>query len=455
MAKEVRSSRTHPRSGPECPPGVRALLIGGGGREHALGWKMAQSPRLEALWLTHPENAGLAPLGKACPVSLDRRDQWRLKKWLNAQAINLIVIGPEAPLAAGLADDLAAPGRAIFGVGRDAARLESDKAWAKQLMRSAAIPTGEGRAFSNHEKAREYLLSREDDLPVIKASGLAAGKGVVIPETMEEAEEALEAMMKQRRFGDAGSTVVIEERLQGSEVSILALVDGRNIYILEPCRDHKRAFDNDEGPNTGGMGAICPARSGLDDQTMQVIEREILVPTLDALRREDIDFRGVLYAGLMLTPGGPKVLEFNCRFGDPECQPLMARMKADLIEVMWATATGRLDEVSIDWDPRSACAVVMASEGYPGAYRTGMEIGGIDDVMHGAGDDLVIFHAGTAMRDGRLVTAGGRVLCVTGLGETLEAARRRALDACGRIHFDGAFYRRDIGANGVRDNVRV
>lgn len=443
MSPRTRKSQRRP----SCPEKVNVLLIGGGGREHALAWQIKKSPRLGRLWLTHASNAGLADIGTGCPVKLDTKEIWRLSKWCDREEINLVIVGPEAPLAEGIADELSTDSRVVFGVGKEAARLESDKGWAKQLMRSAAIPTAEGKVFTNLEHAREYFNSRKEDLPVIKASGLAAGKGVIVPETAEEGLEALDQMMHHRRFGDAGETVVIEEQLTGPELSVLALVDGRNIYVLETCQDHKRAYEGDAGPNTGGMGAYCPVPD-ITTALMSRIEQEILVPTIDALRREEIEYRGVLYAGLMLTPAGPKVLEFNVRFGDPECQPLMMRLKGDFIEIAWATATGMLHETSIDWDHRPACCIVMASDGYPGDYPKGVVINGLKDVK--ALPDVNVFHAGTKRRESDIVTNGGRVLSVTALGDTLEAARDQALKACDMISFEGAHYRRDIAHRAIK-----
>jgi len=428
---------------PSQPPGIRALLIGGGGREHALAWRLSQSASLEELWLTHPENPGLAALGQACDAPFEPAHPFRLQRFCDKQGVNLVIIGPEDPIAAGLADSLRAPGRAVAAPSRAASRLEADKAWAKDLLRSASIPTAEGRPFRNAESARAFLESREEP-QVIKAAGLAAGKGVIVPETRNEALEAVDRIMVRREFGDAGETVVIEERLQGPEVSVLALVDGRTIYILEPCQDHKRLLAGDAGPNTGGMGAYCPAPV-LDDAAMDEVQREILVPTVDALRRDGIEYRGVLYAGLILTHAGPKVLEFNVRFGDPECQPLMARFQGDLAETLWRTGAGRLDDADIGWDPRVACCVVLASRGYPGKPETGHVIQGVEEAE--ALGEIHVFQAGTKRdRTGNLVTAGGRVLGVTALGETLDEARELANRACETIQFEGKQYRRDIGA---------
>ena len=430
------------RKGPPIPDTINVLLVGGGGREHALAWRIAQSPHLANLYVTHHDNPGLAALAKPCSAPIEAREQWRLIKWCDQHKIDLVVVGPEGPLAEGLADALAKESRLVFGVRKAAAQIESNKAWAKQLMRSSSVPTAEGRIFSNYEQAVQYLESREE-MPVIKASGLAAGKGVILPETLKEAIDALGQIMKQRLFGAAGETVVIEERLSGPEVSIFALVDGRNIYVLEACQDHKRLLEGDGGPNTGGMGAYSPV-AWLDDHMLARIEHEILVPTVDALVREEIEYRGVLYAGLILTPAGPKVIEFNCRFGDPECQVLMTRLKSDVLAALWATASGRLDEVELHWDDRASCIFVMAAPGYPGTCPKGLPITGLDDAAKI--ENVNIFHAGTKRVDGHIVTSGGRVLGVTALGDTLSEARQRALQACDLIHFEGAQLRRDIGA---------
>ncbi|MHC5003036.1 MAG: phosphoribosylamine--glycine ligase [Planctomycetota bacterium] len=429
-----------------CPSRCNVLLIGGGGREHALAWKLAQSSRLGTLWLTDAANGGLRGLGKPCPIAMDPGNAFRVQRWCDEQSIHLVVVGPEAPLAAGIADVLASDGRMVFGPSKAAARIEADKAFAKKLMRQAAVPTAEGRLFDTAEAARTYVRTRETGC-VVKASGLAAGKGVVVCDTPQEALDAVDRIMVQRSFGAAGDVLVVEEKLSGQELSVLALVDGRTIWLLDPCQDHKPVGEGDTGPNTGGMGAYCPT-TVVDAGMLDVIEREILVPTVDALRREGIEYRGVLYAGLMLTPGGPKVLEFNCRFGDPECQPLLMRLEGDLVVLLWATAAGGLEHVDVSFDDRTACCVVMCSEGYPGAYAAGKPITGIEaaEALGGDRGDVVVFHAGTTVDEsGALCTSGGRVLGVTALGEDLRAARDLANAACARISFEGAFYRHDIG----------
>jgi phosphoribosylamine--glycine ligase len=431
-----------------CPTPCNVLLIGGGGREHALAWKLKQSPRLGQLWLSDPSNAGLARLGKPCPVAMDMRDAFRMQRWCDANDIHLVVVGPENALAAGITDGLQTKKRLVFGPSKIAAQLEADKAFAKQIMRDAAIPTAEAARVRGHRIGRGPMYSaRPEDAFVVKATGLAAGKGAIVCDTNAEALDAIDRILMQREFGDAGKTLLIEEKIQGQEVSVLALVDSRTISILDPCQDHKQRDEGDSGPNTGGMGAYCPTPI-IDSRTMRIVEQQILVPTIDALRRDGIEYRGVLYAGVMLTPGGPKVLEFNCRFGDPECQPLMARLRGDLIEILWASAAGSLDHVDIDFDPRVAVCVVMCSAGYPGTYEKGKPITGIEEAEALSGDSgqVIVFHAGTTIdRNGTLVTNGGRVLGVTALAEDLQAARDLANAACEKIHFEGAFWRRDIG----------
>ncbi|MEX2217602.1 MAG: phosphoribosylamine--glycine ligase [Phycisphaerales bacterium] len=421
---------------------INVLLMGGGGREHALAWRLSQSARLGDLYTSDPQNPGLASLCKPVDVPVNVREAYRLIQFCEKKRIGLVVIGPEEPLAQGFADKLRAPGRLVFGPGADGARLEADKGWAKHLMRSAAIPTGEARMFGDAEAALSYIRTREEP-PVVKAAGLAKGKGVVVPATTEEAVEAIQRIMVQRVFGDAGREVVIEERLSGPEVSVHALVDSRSIYILETAQDHKRLGENDTGPNTGGMGAFTPSPL-IDEALMDRIQRDVLVPTLDALRRDGIDFRGVLYAGLMLTHAGPKVLEFNVRFGDPECQAMMVRLRSDLLELLLATCEGRLGETEIDWEPGASCCVVLASDGYPEAPRLNAPIVGLEQA--GAVEGVQVFHAGTKRTaEGEVVTAGGRVLGVTAHGADLHEARRRAYEACDRIGFEGKTYRRDIG----------
>jgi phosphoribosylamine--glycine ligase len=421
---------------------INVLLMGGGGREHALAIKLRQSPRLGRLFTTHSDNPGLAALATPVDVPVNIREAYRLVQFLDKHSVSLVVIGPEDPLAEGWADKLRSDGRLVFGPGADGARLEADKAWAKQLMRAASIPTAEARIFSDAAAAIAFVRSRPNP-PVIKAAGLAKGKGVFVPDTTGQAVDAIDKIMVAKVFGGAGSQVVIEERLEGPEVSVLALVDGHNIYVMETCQDHKRLGDGDTGPNTGGMGAFCPSRQ-VDEALMQRIERQVLVPTLDALRREGIDYRGVLYAGLMLTPAGPRVLEYNCRFGDPECQALMVRLESDLLDVITATCQGRLHEIDLAWKPGASCCIVLAAPGYPDTPKAGLPISGLEAAAAVPG--VTIHHAGTKRTaDGTIVTAGGRVLGITAAGSSIEEARSLAYRAADLVHFEGKQMRRDIG----------
>jgi phosphoribosylamine--glycine ligase len=419
------------------------LILGSGGREHVLGWKLKQSPSCGKLYFA-PGNGGTSQLGenlKIDPEKVDTKTVDEIDYFCRHNDVSMIIIGPEDPLAKGMADRLAKEGRTIFGPNMAAARLEGDKAWAKQMMRAASIPTAEAKIVDNYEAAVAYIESREGGM-VVKAAGLAKGKGVYVCDNQQEALAAIEDIMGKKIFGDAGVQVVIEEKLQGQELSVLALVDGRNIYVLEPAQDHKQAYEGDKGPNTGGMGAYTPTPLATD-KLLDQVQRDVLVPTVDILKRDGIDFKGVLYAGLMLTPAGPKVLEFNVRFGDPEVQAMMMRLKGDLVDILKATAEGRLDQVSIDWDKRCCCCVVMASGGYPGDYQKGKVIKGLKDAE--AMEDVVVFHAGTKAVDGEVLTAGGRVLNVCAMGKDIKEAQAKANAACEKIHFEGAQYRKDIG----------
>ena len=391
--------------------------------------------------LLRPGNAGTALDGVNVPIDANEID--KLIRFAKKENIGLTVIGPEEPLALGIVDEFQKAGLKVFGPTREAAQLEASKVYAKNLMRHADVPTAEYRVFDHPDPARHFIETRENPL-VVKADGLAAGKGVIVCSTKEEALAAIERIMVREEFGrTAGRRVVIEKRLEGSELSILALVSGRTIIPLPPTQDHKPALDGDQGPNTGGMGAYCPAPGGTPE-LLEVVDRDILVPTVHAMKRRRTPFRGVLYVGLMATPQGPRVLEYNCRLGDPETQPLLMRLRTDLVDLLEAVVEERLEEFEdkLEWDPRPAVCVVLASKGYPGNYDKGFPIEGLEETAKLP--NVKVFHAGTRAKDTRVLTDGGRVLGVTALGITLALAKQRAYEAVGRIYFHGVFYRRDI-----------
>lgn len=418
---------------------MNILVIGGGGREHALAWKIAQSPRAKRVFVA-PGNAGTAGDAENVPVPAD--DFPALVKFARENDVGLSVVGPEAPLAAGIVDAFDQAGLRVFGPGRAAAELEASKVFCKDLLRAADVPAADYQTFDNPDHALKFLADREDVPVVVKADGLAAGKGVIVCPGRAEALQAVDKIARQKAFGDAGNRLVIEERLDGQEASVLAVTDSRTIVTLQPAQDHKPAHDGDTGPNTGGMGAYCPAPL-VDDGMLHWIEEHILVPTVHAMNRARRPFRGVLYAGLMITNQGPKVLEYNVRFGDPECQPLLMRLRTDLVDLLEAAVEGRLDQIEpLEWDPRPAVCVVMASEGYPGSYTKGHPIRGLEEAEKLP--DTKVFHAGTATADGRTVTAGGRVLNVTALGESIARAKLNAYTAVKLIRWPGAWCRKDI-----------
>jgi phosphoribosylamine--glycine ligase len=419
------------------------LLIGSGGREHAIAWKLRQSKELGQLYIA-PGNAGTAQCGQN--VAIADNDVPALVGFAREKRVGLVVVGPEDPLAAGAVDVMEAAGIKAFGPTGAAAQLEADKAFAKQMMRACAVSTAEARVFDRFSDAKAYIASRDEPV-VVKAAGLAKGKGVVVCDDPADAILAAEKIMVDRIFGSAGDRVVVEDKLLGEETSILAFVDGRSIYLMESSQDHKPIGDGDTGPNTGGMGAYSPAPIVTDDM-MSRITREILVPVVDAMNRNGTPYKGVLYAGLMITSGGPRVLEFNVRFGDPETQPILMRLKSDLLEVFLAVCDGRLEESFLQWDPRPAVCVVMASGGYPGDYEKGKPIRGIEDAE--ALEDVIVFHAGTGRRGDEVVTNGGRVLGVTALGADIAAAKKRAYEAVDRIKFEGAYCRRDIADKAIQ-----
>ena len=432
------------------PDKCNVLLAGSGGREHALAWKLRQSPRLGKLWVDPAANAGLRQFGTPCPQGFEPRNRFHLERFLEKENVQLVVVGPEALLEQSFADDLSKPPqRLVFGPTRAAARLEWDKAWCKQLLRSANVPTAESRTFNAQqiEAALHYVRSRPDPV-VVKASGLCAGKGVVVCDDAKQAEAAVQSMLLNKQHGDASAQVVIEERLHGQEVSVLALVDGSNIWMLDACQDHKQVGEGDTGPNTGGMGAYCPTPLATPE-VMKFVEREVMVPTVDALRREGIDYRGVLFAGLMLTHSGPKVLEFNCRFGDPETQALMMRWQGDLLDALWRTAEGTLDGADIGFARGASCCVVVCAQGYPGTPRSGDPIEALPEpIAPNDTQGLQCFHGGTkpsAQAGGQPLTAGGRVIGVTALAPDVQQACANATRHAAGVQFQGAFFRRDIG----------
>jgi phosphoribosylamine---glycine ligase len=416
---------------------VRVLVVGGGGREHALAWKLAQSPSVEALYAA-PGNAGIEQVATCVPI--DAGDVEGIADLVDRERIDFTVIGPEAPLVGGLADELLARGRRAFGPTRDAARIEGSKVWAKELCIRHGIPTGRAEITDDVTSA-VMLLDTFEPPYVVKAEGLAGGKGVTVAPTRQHAVQAIEEALVDRVFGDAGDRILLEEHLEGREVSALALTDGDTVVPLAMAQDFKRVHDGDAGPNTGGMGAYSPVPF-VDPATRDRIVRTVLEPTVAALAAEGLRYRGVLYAGLMLTAEGPQVLEFNCRFGDPETQVVIPRFRGDLAVALAACVDGTLSPEAVDWTDEACVTVVLASGGYPGPHRTGIEISGLDEA--GKTDKAVMFHAGTARRDGRVVTAGGRVLAVSALGTDLAEARRRAYEACARISFEGMHHRTDI-----------
>ncbi len=419
---------------------MKILVIGQGGREHALVWKLAQSPTVDTVYCA-PGNAGTALDGENVNIAAD--DISRLLSFAKQNAIDLTVVGPEAPLVAGIVDDFRKAGLRIFGPSKAAAQLEGSKTFSKEIMKKAGVPTAAFKSFTRLQPALSYLESIEDDPPlVVKADGLAAGKGVIVCRNCRQAVDAVTAMLKHDEFGPAGRQVVIEEYLEGPEASILAIVDGDTIIPLETSQDHKRAHNGDLGPNTGGMGAYSPAPL-VTDSMMDDIIRRILIPTISAMKQRGCPFSGILYAGLMLTQQGPKVLEYNVRFGDPEAQPVLMRLKTDLAQVLSLAADGRLAEMEgLDWDRRPAVCVVMSSEGYPGSYEKGREITGLNEA--GAVPDTKVFHAGTVQKDGRILNSGGRVLGVTSLGDTIPAAKAVAYSAVEKVHWNGGWCRSDI-----------
>ncbi len=416
---------------------MKLLVIGSGGREHAIAWRLAQSPRVSRVYVA-PGNAGTAREDGLFNVDITGIPE--LVKFAKDEAIETTVVGPEGPLAAGVVDAFRAEGLRIFGPTKAAAQLEASKDFAKRFMKRHQIPTARYETFTDARAAHAYIDAKGAPI-VIKADGLAAGKGVVVAMTAAEAHEAIEMMLAGNKLGDAGHRVVVEEFMQGEEASFIVMVDGRNVLPLASTQDHKRIFDADLGPNTGGMGAYSPAPVVTPEVHSRAM-REIVVPTVKAMAAEGIPYTGFLYAGLMIdTEGAPRVVEFNARLGDPETQPIMLRLKSDLLELVDHAIEGTLDQAKVEWDRRAALGVVLAAAGYPDTPRKGDEIRGLAK----DGDDFHVFHAGTAQRDGKVVTNGGRVLCVTALGDKVKIAAERAYEIAERIRFDGMQYRKDIG----------
>ncbi|MBC7434762.1 MAG: phosphoribosylamine--glycine ligase [Bdellovibrionales bacterium] len=425
---------------------MKVLVIGGGGREHALAWKLAQSPKVQAVFVA-PGNGGTAQDSRLGNIAIT--DVKALREWAQAEKIALTVVGPEQPLAAGVVDEFRAHGMRIFGPTRAAAQLESSKAFSKAFMKRHHIPTADYEAFTDAAAAHAYVDARGAPI-VVKADGLAAGKGVVVAMTAQEAHEAIDFMLLDNKLGvthnAGGARVVIEEFLAGEEASFIVMCDGKNVTALATSQDHKRLLDGDEGPNTGGMGAYSPAPVVTPEIHARAM-REIILPTIKGMESAGIPFTGFLYAGLMIdAQGRVKTLEFNCRMGDPETQPIMMRLKSDLFDVMLAATSGSLDQIDLEWDRRTALGIVMAAHGYPMNPRKGDVISGLPKET----DSTMVFHAGTAGKDGAIIASGGRVLCVTALADSVKGAQQKAYEVANSIHFDGAQYRKDIGYRAIR-----
>jgi phosphoribosylamine--glycine ligase len=422
---------------------MKVLVIGGGGREHAIVWKLAQSRSVDKIYCC-PGNAGIAEIAEC--INVGQNDFKALVDFVKYEWIDLTIVGPEDPLSKGIVDIFENEGRKILGPCRAAAQLESSKVFSKDLMRAHNIPTAEYKVFTSYLHAEEYIRVKGTPI-VIKADGLAAGKGVFVASNSDEAMEALRLIMKEKAFGEAGNRVLIEQCLQGEEASFMAFTDGRTVVPMVSSQDHKRILDGDRGPNTGGMGAYSPAPV-ITEELERVVMDRVMYPTIRALKAEGITYKGVLYAGLMIDKGVPYVLEFNCRLGDPETQPVLSRLKTDLMEIATAICDERLADIKIEWKKDPAVCVVISSEGYPGKYRKGDSITGIDDANRI--DGVHVFHAGTAFNDGSIVTAGGRVLGVTATGGDIAAARSRAYEAVDRIRFNGMHYRKDIADRAMK-----
>lgn len=420
---------------------MKVLVIGGGGREHAIVWKLSQSPKVSQIYCA-PGNPGIAELAKCVSIAVSEIE--KLANFTKKEQIDLTFVGPEEPLSLGIVDYFKEQGLAVYGPSKEAALIEGSKAFAKELMIKYQIPTAKYASFTDYEEALAYVRSEGAPI-VIKADGLAAGKGVVVAKTLEEAEEALRSMMKEVSFGSAGARVVVEEFLEGEELTLLAFVNRTTVKAMVPAQDHKPVYDGDKGPNTGGMGTYAPLPH-IDPSIVEQIIHEIVEPTAKAMAAEGYPYEGILYTGLMLTKSGPKVIEFNARFGDPETQVVLPLLETDLLDILMASLSGELENVEVKWKDESAVCVIMSSAGYPGPYEKGQVIKGLDQVT----DPAIIFHAGTTLKDGEMLTNGGRVLGITAIGDHLKEARELAYQSVEKVSFIGAHYRTDIGSKAVR-----
>lgn len=422
---------------------MKVLVIGGGGREHSIVWKLAQSPRVDKIYCC-PWNAGIAELAEC--LDINPSDHESILNFVKYEWVDMTIVGPETPLSEGIVDIFEKEGRRIVGPVKAATMLEASKVFAKDFMKKYGIPTAEYRVFTSYIHAKEYVRMKGAPI-VIKADGLASGKGVIVAQEIEEATDALKLIMNGKAFGPAGERVVVEEFLEGEEASYLIFTDGKTILPLATSQDHKRLYDNDKGPNTGGMGAYSPA-SVITPVIEKKILEKIVWPTIIGLKREGIKYKGVLYVGIMISNSNPYVLEFNCRFGDPEAQPILTRLNSDLLDIAFSITDEKLTNLSLDWKSKASVCVVAASKGYPGKYDKGKVIIGLDEVK--GMEDVVVFHAGTAFQDDQIVTAGGRVLGITALGKCIKEAKRLAYNAIEKIHFEGMHYRKDIADRAIR-----
>ena len=422
---------------------MKVLVIGSGGREHALVWKLSQSPRVDKIFCT-PGNAGISEIAECLDIKTD--DIGALVNFAKYEGIDLTIVGPEAPLTAGIVDAFVKEDRRIFGPDKLGAQLEGSKVFAKEFMLKYGIPTAEYKTFTSYLHAKEYIQLKGAPI-VIKADGLAAGKGVFVAVSVEESIDALKLIIKERAFGSAGDKVIVEQCLKGEEASFMVLTDGKTFIPLATSQDHKTVFDNDKGPNTGGMGAYSPAPI-ITESLEADIMKNIIKPVIKGLTKERINYRGIIYAGLMICDGKPYVLEFNCRFGDPEAQPVLMRLDSDLFDALKATSEGKLKDIKLSWKNDASVCVALTSKGYPGSYEKGKVIKGLDSLKNR--DDLMVFHAGTSVDDKGFVTSGGRVLGVTALGKDIRGAKENAYQAIKKIHFDGMHYRKDIGDKAIK-----